>query len=85
MPIPVPRRSPPSSSSPAASGSASGRALFARAVADLRARGFEAATLWVLRDNQRARRFYEAAGWRLDGSPKSSSSGVEMRYRVSFG
>jgi GNAT superfamily N-acetyltransferase len=47
-----------------------GRALFAAAVADLVSRGFERAILWVLSDNMRARRFYEAAGWRPDGATK---------------
>jgi ribosomal protein S18 acetylase RimI-like enzyme len=45
-----------------------GRRLFAHAVGDLRDRGFATATLWVLESNDRARRFYEVAGWKLDGA-----------------
>ena len=29
--------------------------------------GFDQVTLWVLDSNARARRFYEAGGWRADG------------------
>ena len=32
--------------------------------------GAEAARLWVLKDNTRARRFYERRGWREDGSQR---------------
>ena len=32
--------------------------------------GFREATLWVVRENDRARRFYEALGWALDGAEK---------------
>ena len=42
----------------------------AHAVAQLRAMGFREAVLWVLDTNQRARRFYEVAGWHLDGGTK---------------
>ena len=51
-----------------AQGSGVGRALFARAEEALRANGFGTAVLWVLEDNDRARRFYEAAGWAWDGT-----------------
>ena len=37
---------------------------------DRLAEEYEEASLWVLEDNPRARRFYEAAGWRLHGTPK---------------
>ncbi|HEX9268613.1 MAG TPA: GNAT family N-acetyltransferase [Candidatus Limnocylindria bacterium] len=46
-----------------------GRDLMTIAMADLRSR-FRRATLWVLRSNARARRFYEIAGWRADGREK---------------
>lgn len=39
-----------------------GSALLARGCAELSARGFTEARLWVLDDNTRARRFYELAG-----------------------
>lgn len=48
-------------------GTGVGRDLFAEATAGLRKAGFERATLWVLEANERARRFYERAGWTLDG------------------
>jgi ribosomal protein S18 acetylase RimI-like enzyme len=51
-------------------GRGTGRALMAHALGCLRARGFEVVTLWVLANNARARRFYEAAGLRFDGSTK---------------
>jgi GNAT superfamily N-acetyltransferase len=56
---------------PEAAGKGIGRALFARAVTDLRERGYQQAILWVLEGNARARRFYEAAGWRPDGARKT--------------
>jgi len=43
-----------------------GRALLVRAESEL-ARTWDEAVLWTLEDNPRTRRFYEAAGWRLDG------------------
>jgi ribosomal protein S18 acetylase RimI-like enzyme len=71
---------------PAAAGLGIGRALFAHAVADLRARGFGPLTLWVLGTNIRGRRFYEAAGWRPDGAVKveerPGASLDEVRYRA---
>ena len=58
-----------------------GRALFAHATARLIARGFSTAFLWVLESNARARRFYEIAGWNLDGSAKTETlpGGIELR------
>jgi L-amino acid N-acyltransferase YncA len=47
-----------------------GRRLFAAAVDDLRRHGFGPLVLWVLTANARGRRFYEAAGWRPDGSSR---------------
>jgi ribosomal protein S18 acetylase RimI-like enzyme len=61
-----------------------GRALIEQAEQRL-ARDFDEATLWVLTDNPRARRFYEQAGWHLDGASKVEQRlGVrseETRYR----
>lgn len=37
--------------------------------------------LWVLRDNARARRFYERHGWRPDGAEATPAGAVELRYR----
>ena len=43
-----------------------GRALIVRAEERL-AEQYAEATLWVLEENPRARRFYESAGWQPDG------------------
>lgn len=61
-----------------------GRSLLAAAVADLPDRN---AALWVLRENTRARRFYERSGWSADGAEKAAQllGGVttpEIRYRL---
>jgi ribosomal protein S18 acetylase RimI-like enzyme len=49
-------------------GSGVGRALLDAAHEHAAARGFRAVSLWVLRDNRRARRFYERAGYVWDGT-----------------
>jgi hypothetical protein len=44
--------------------------------------GYESACLWVMRDNTRAMRFYETAGWVLDDSIlQVSPPKVLYRYR----
>jgi ribosomal protein S18 acetylase RimI-like enzyme len=62
-----------------------GRELGVAADESLRKLGFDEATLWVLEDNPRARRFYEAGGWHLDGARRVGTHlGVEtseVRYR----
>jgi L-amino acid N-acyltransferase YncA len=69
-------------------GTGVGRDLFARATKHLQESGFRQATLWVLADNARTRRFYEIAGWKPDGSEKTEEwEGFplrETRYRISF-
>ncbi|MFB3737625.1 MAG: N-acetyltransferase family protein [Candidatus Velamenicoccus archaeovorus] len=65
-------------------GTGLGRALFAHAVEDLRQRGFRAATLWVLESNQRARRFYERAGWSIDGTTAAERVDCELRTTVRY-
>ncbi len=69
-----------------AAGHGIGRTLFAHTVEDLRQRGFERAMLWVLTTNQRARRFYKAAGWMPDGASKvEKRPGTdlhEVRYHI---
>jgi ribosomal protein S18 acetylase RimI-like enzyme len=65
-------------------GTGLGRELFERAVGDLRDRGFESATLWVLQTNERARRFYEVAGWATDGASSSERVDCEMRPTVRY-
>lgn len=51
-----------------AAGTGMGRLLLGAVVAAMRDRGFHRATLWVLEANDRARRFYERAGWTWDGA-----------------
>ena len=62
-----------------------GRSLMAAACERLRDAGFTEATLWALDTNERARKFYEAAGWALDGASKQDDSRgfpiTELRYR----
>ena len=66
-----------------------GRALFAHAVESLRQQGCRIVTLRVLVGNQRACRFYEAAGGPLDGATQVARyDGTpldEMRYRFALG
>jgi GNAT superfamily N-acetyltransferase len=52
-----------------------GGLLIRGAEADLRGFGFPSATLWVIRENTEARRFYEAKGWRPDGATKRGPMG----------
>lgn len=72
-------------------GTGRGRALLAAAEERLRGDGFDEAVLWVLAGNDRARRFYEAAGWAHDGSVRVDEVGPpgpgriavdEARYRA---
>lgn len=62
-----------------------GRKLFAAAVNDVR-RCFGPLVLWVLTANARGRRFYEAAGWRPDGSSRvldfDGTPVEEIRYAL---
>jgi GNAT superfamily N-acetyltransferase len=52
-------------------GTGLGRHLIGHVVEDLCDQGFHRATLWVLAANERARGFYERAGWAPDGTGKS--------------
>ena len=56
-------------------------------VARSAAAGYSSIALWVLRDNRRARRFYERAGFAPDGATNvltRLSSVIELRYRRSL-
>ena len=55
---------------PSSWGSGLAVTLHDAAVAELRARGVARARLWVLEENDRARRFYERLGWRADGTSR---------------
>lgn len=60
-------------------GEGHGYELIAAGEERLRELGHGHAVLWVLEDNPRARRFYERAGWRLDGSRRPTEIlGVEV-------
>jgi GNAT superfamily N-acetyltransferase len=64
----------------AAAGRGFGRALHEHVLDQLRGRGHRRAVLWTLETNARARRFYEVAGWRLEGARKTESRpGYELR------
>ena len=65
-----------------------GRALMDRVLARTAAAGYQAVVLWVLRDNVRARRFYERAGFAPDGASnvlERLGSVPELRYRRQLG
>jgi len=66
-------------------GTGAGRLLMAGALDALTQAGYGYATLWVLDSNERARRFYEIAGWRPDGTAKEDDTWgfvlSEVRYR----
>ena len=65
-----------------------GRILLTHALSDLAGRGYDAACLWVLVTNDRARKFYEAAGWHLDGKTRIERQPafelVETRYSIAL-
>jgi len=52
-----------------------GAALMQAGMQELRDLGMREAVLWVLRDNLRARRFYEQLGWTPDGQTVSEDYG----------
>ena len=66
-----------------------GRDLFAGATDALRGFGFGGAFLWVLAANDRARRFYEKAGWARDGAESTHmfdcANEPIVRYVVDLG
>jgi len=61
-----------------------GRLLMSRAEQRLTELGYAEGRLWVLADNPRARRFYEAIGWHDDGGRQTYEVGgavlPEVRY-----
>ncbi|WDV55596.1 GNAT family N-acetyltransferase [Streptomyces coeruleorubidus] len=65
-------------------GQGTGQALLAESVARCAAAGHDRLLLWVLKENERARRFYERAGFRADGAEEPFEvDGVavpEVRY-----
>jgi ribosomal protein S18 acetylase RimI-like enzyme len=69
-----------------ATGRGIGRRLFEDLLRRLRELGYTRATLSVLATNALARRFYEAAGWKVDGAEDGYEVGgvrlPEVRYAV---
>jgi ribosomal protein S18 acetylase RimI-like enzyme len=69
---------------PAVFGTGAALAVHDAALARLAAGGHRHAVLWVVRDNPRARRFYEREGWRTDGNDVVADMGgvpvTELRY-----
>ncbi|QPG67095.1 MULTISPECIES: GNAT family N-acetyltransferase [Mycobacteriaceae] len=65
-----------------------GHRLITAGCAHLRSRGYNMASLWVLSANDRARHFYESAGWYYDGTQRTDSIGDhlvdEVRYQRSL-
>ncbi|MGE5802574.1 MAG: N-acetyltransferase family protein [Gemmatimonadota bacterium] len=61
-----------------------GRALVDHVLAEFQRRGFSEVTLWVLKQNSPARKFYERYGFRQDTvTRRSPSTNVpEVRYRI---
>ena len=70
---------------PTCIGQGFGRALMLESLDELKRRGFKEVILWVLADNSRARRFYEAAGLTWDGTErikeKNGWKHRDVRYR----
>ncbi len=52
---------------PTAWGTGVAAAMMSRCISFLRSEGYPSAWLWVLRDNPRARAFYDKAGWTFTG------------------
>jgi RimJ/RimL family protein N-acetyltransferase len=73
---------------PAVFGRGAGLAVHRAALARLAAEGHRRAVLWVVRDNPRARRFYEREGWCADGHEIVAEMGgaavTELRYARSI-
>ena len=68
-------------------GAGLGRKMLAVGTDCLVRKGSASAVLWVLRDNERARRFYEKQGWSFDGGEKDCFGGATapaLRYRRSL-
>jgi GNAT superfamily N-acetyltransferase len=67
---------------PAAWGRRQGRAMMRAVEDELSGRGYHELTLWVVARNERARRFYERAGWSHEPGPTNLCFGApEVRYR----
>ncbi|MFF2012360.1 GNAT family N-acetyltransferase [Streptomyces sp. NPDC058195] len=70
---------------PEAWGTGLGKQLMAAAMTTLGQADYAQAVLWVLEDNKRARRFYEAAGWRPDGAAVVDTTGGAALNKLRYG
>ncbi|MEW2571869.1 GNAT family N-acetyltransferase [Streptomyces sp. NPDC047070] len=70
---------------PEAWGTGVGKQLMLSTLATLRQADYAQATLWVLEDNQRARLFYETAGWRADGAAVEDTTGGAYLNKLRYG
>ncbi|MFD7547199.1 GNAT family N-acetyltransferase [Streptomyces sp. NPDC059578] len=66
-------------------GTGVGRDLLAATVTAMHRAAYTDATLWVLADNTRARRFYETAGWRFDGTTTQDHDGGAVLDKLRYG
>ncbi|MEV6162833.1 GNAT family N-acetyltransferase [Streptomyces sp. NPDC052052] len=66
-------------------GTGAGKQLMLATLSALEKADYTQATLWVLEDNQRARRFYEAAGWRADGAAVEDTTGGASLNKLRYG
>ena len=60
-----------------------GKQMMDFAICELTQMGYQEVVVWVLKDNDRARRFYEKYGFVLDGTSKEIEIGetlIEVRY-----
>ncbi len=66
-----------------------GKILMEVALSELKSQGYENVFLWVLEENNRARRFYEGYGFRLTGDVLDNNIGGrnlrEVRYAYNYG
>ncbi len=69
---------------PDAQGRGVGRALMDRCLRTFVEWRYARAILWVLDGNDRARRFYERAGWRHDGTVRESPIGAALTRQLRY-
>ena len=70
---------------PAWWGAGQGRELLLAAEDRFVSDAYADASLWVLRDNHRARRFYELGGWQADGNEQRMVIGSDAVTAVRYG
>lgn len=69
-------------------GKGTGKALWQKSVECLKQEGYQSVTLWVFKDNPRARQFYEGMGFILDDREETFEifdvTKHEVRYKLTF-